>query len=46
MTQPPDRDDLDWDVERDGPMQDYATGPGGEPETEPYDKDEDRERDA
>jgi hypothetical protein len=37
MTQPPDPDDLDWDRETHGKMADYATDPDDEPQTEPYD---------
>lgn len=34
MTAP--RDDLDWDVDRDGRMAQYATGPDQELTTEPH----------
>jgi hypothetical protein len=34
-------DDLDWDVDRDGRMRDYATDPMAEPLTEPWQPDED-----
>ncbi len=37
MTEP-ERDDLDWDVDRHGRMAEYATGPEGEPKTVPYDQ--------
>jgi hypothetical protein len=41
VTQPPDPDNLDWNVERDGRMRDHATAPEDEPETVPYEGDED-----
>lgn len=38
----PDPDDLDWDVDRDGRMREYATEPEGEPSTVPYESEEER----
>jgi hypothetical protein len=36
MTQPPDPNNLDWDVEEHGGMAEHATGPEDEPQTKPY----------
>jgi hypothetical protein len=35
-TTPEDRDDLDWDVDRDGRMADFATDEEHEPESVPF----------
>ncbi len=34
----PDRDDLDWDVKRDGRMAEHATGPEDEPKTSAWEQ--------
>jgi hypothetical protein len=39
-TPPPDPDNLDWDVDRDGRMAEHATDPEDEPETVPYEPDD------
>jgi hypothetical protein len=41
MTTPPDPDNLDWNRDQHGSMADYATGPEGEPQTEPYQPEKD-----
>jgi hypothetical protein len=47
MTEPHDADDLDWNVEKQGRMRDYATDPEDEPETLPFeDESAEKEPDA
>ncbi len=41
MTEPEPNDDLDWNIARDGRMREYATSPDGEPETVPYEPEDD-----